>query len=79
MPLVADSLKFDALLNVDSSGKSFLPPVDVQWIWHCHRLNPVSVQSYLFSISLQQNLRNYLSDRMCLPHSCIEVHGSYEF
>jgi hypothetical protein len=45
MPLVADSLKFDALLNVDSTGKSFLPPLDVQWIWHCHRLNPVSEQS----------------------------------
>jgi len=41
MPLVADSLKFDALLNVDSKGKSLLPPLDVQWVWHCHRLNPV--------------------------------------
>ncbi|XP_024394182.1 glycine-rich domain-containing protein 2 isoform X1 [Physcomitrium patens] len=46
MPLVADSLKFDALLNVDSTGKSLLPPLDVQWIWHCHRLNPVVYRRY---------------------------------
>ncbi|KAG0586351.1 hypothetical protein KC19_2G084200 [Ceratodon purpureus] len=49
MPLVADSLKFDALLNVDSSGKSFLPPLDVQWIWHCHRLNPAAYRQYCMS------------------------------
>ncbi|KAG0613348.1 hypothetical protein M758_6G096300 [Ceratodon purpureus] len=46
MPLVADSLKFDALLNVDSKGKSLLPPLDVQWVWHCHRLNPVGYRQY---------------------------------
>lgn len=47
MPLVADSLKFDALLNADSKGKGLLPPLDVQWVWHCHRLNPVRVKAQL--------------------------------
>lgn len=42
LPLVADSLKFDSLLNFDSKGKILLPPLDVQWVWHCHCLNPVS-------------------------------------
>lgn len=42
LPLVADALKFDALLNSNSRGsKSLLPPIDVQWIWLCHCLNPV--------------------------------------
>ena len=41
MPLAVDALKFDALLNAESKGKCLLPPLDVQWVWHCHRLNPV--------------------------------------
>lgn len=47
LPLVADALKFDALLNSNSRGsKSLLPPIDVQWIWLCHCLNPVKYTRY---------------------------------
>lgn len=47
LPLVADAMKFDALLNSNAKGaKSLVPPLDVQWIWLCHCLNPVSERRF---------------------------------
>jgi hypothetical protein len=36
MPLVSD------LTVVGSSPPMILPPLDVEWVWFCHTLNPVS-------------------------------------
>lgn len=40
MPLISD------LTVVDSSLPMILPPFDVEWIWFCHSLNPVSYREY---------------------------------
>ncbi|KAI5398594.1 uncharacterized protein LOC127096840 isoform X2 [Lathyrus oleraceus] len=40
MPLISD------LTVVDSSLPMILPPFDVEWIWFCHTLNPVSYREY---------------------------------
>ncbi|WKA02755.1 hypothetical protein VitviT2T_020909 [Vitis vinifera] len=39
MPLISD-------LTVGSTPPVILPPVDVQWVWYCHTLNPVSYRRY---------------------------------
>ncbi|CAK7340610.1 unnamed protein product [Dovyalis caffra] len=39
MPLVSD-------LMVGSSPPMVLPPLDVEWVWFCHTLNPVSYRKY---------------------------------
>ncbi|GLT90199.1 hypothetical protein SLE2022_081450 [Rubroshorea leprosula] len=39
MPLIAD-------LTVGSTPPMVLPPVDVEWVWFCHTLNPVSYRQY---------------------------------
>lgn len=37
MPLIAD-------LTVEgSTSPMVLPPFDIEWVWFCHTLNPVSV------------------------------------
>ncbi|CAI8603497.1 unnamed protein product [Vicia faba] len=40
MPLISD------LTVVDSSLPMVLPPFDVEWVWFCHTLNPVSYREY---------------------------------
>ncbi|CAJ1976104.1 unnamed protein product [Sphenostylis stenocarpa] len=40
MPLIAD------LTLPDSTPPIILPPLDVQWVWFCHTLNPVSYREY---------------------------------
>ncbi|XP_058770441.1 uncharacterized protein LOC131644064 [Vicia villosa] len=40
MPLISD------LTVVDSSLPMILPPFDVEWVWFCHSLNPVSYRGY---------------------------------
>ncbi|KAF5183193.1 Glycine-rich domain-containing protein [Thalictrum thalictroides] len=39
MPLLSD-------LTVGKRPPILLPPLDVQWVWHCHTLNPVSYRRY---------------------------------
>ncbi|PIA61273.1 hypothetical protein AQUCO_00300659v1 [Aquilegia coerulea] len=39
MPLISD-------LTVRKTPPILLPPLDVQWVWHCHTLNPVSYRRY---------------------------------
>ncbi|XP_027114744.1 uncharacterized protein [Coffea arabica] len=39
MPLISD-------LAVGSTPPMVLPPLDVEWIWFCHTLNPVSYREY---------------------------------
>ncbi|CAH8340245.1 unnamed protein product [Eruca vesicaria subsp. sativa] len=39
MPLISD-------LTVDSKPPIILPPLDVEWVWFCHSLNPVSYRDY---------------------------------
>ncbi|KAJ1385576.1 Glycine-rich domain-containing protein-like [Sesbania bispinosa] len=40
MPLISD------LTVLDSSLPMILPPFDVEWVWFCHTLNPVSYREY---------------------------------
>ncbi|KAF8100596.1 hypothetical protein N665_0220s0001 [Sinapis alba] len=39
MPLISD-------LTVGSKPLIILPPLDVEWVWFCHSLNPVSYRDY---------------------------------
>ncbi|XP_077240674.1 enolase (DUF1399) isoform X2 [Tasmannia lanceolata] len=39
MPLISE-------LSEGSKSDMLLPPFDVQWVWHCHCLNPVSYRQY---------------------------------
>ncbi|KAF8401421.1 hypothetical protein HHK36_012360 [Tetracentron sinense] len=39
MPLISD-------LSVGSTAPMLLPPFDIQWVWHCHTLNPVGYRQY---------------------------------
>ncbi|WCJ26911.1 hypothetical protein M5689_008692 [Euphorbia peplus] len=39
MPLISD-------LTVGSCAPMVLPPFDVEWIWFCHTLNPISYRNY---------------------------------
>ncbi|KAI5658668.1 hypothetical protein M9H77_27461 [Catharanthus roseus] len=39
MPLIAD-------LTVGPKPPMVLPPLDVEWVWYCHTLNPVSYRRY---------------------------------
>ncbi|CAA7047244.1 unnamed protein product [Microthlaspi erraticum] len=39
MPLISD-------LTVNSKPTMILPPLDVEWVWFCHSLNPVSYRDY---------------------------------
>ncbi|XP_027366942.1 uncharacterized protein LOC113873143 [Abrus precatorius] len=43
MPLISD------LTMTDSAPPMLLPPFDVQWVWFCHTLNPVSYREYCFT------------------------------
>lgn len=36
MPLVAE-------ISVGSTPPIVLPPLDIEWVWFCHTLNPVSL------------------------------------
>jgi hypothetical protein len=31
--------------KVAEEGLPLIPPLDCDWVWHCHRLNPVSLYS----------------------------------
>lgn len=42
MPLISD------LTVAGSSPPMILPPLDVEWVWFCHTLNPVRLNFYLF-------------------------------
>lgn len=42
MPLISD------LTVVGASPPMILPPLDVEWVWFCHTLNPVSLNFCLF-------------------------------
>ncbi|KAF6141230.1 hypothetical protein GIB67_024314 [Kingdonia uniflora] len=53
MPLLSD------LGDDESNPPMVLPPFDVQWVWHCHTLNPASYRLYCesrFSKMLQKPL-----------------------
>ncbi|XP_050223612.1 uncharacterized protein LOC126673490 isoform X2 [Mercurialis annua] len=39
MPLISD-------LTVGSTPPMILPPLDIEWVWFCHTLNPVSYKQY---------------------------------
>ncbi|GFZ07169.1 enolase [Actinidia rufa] len=39
MPLISD-------LTVGSNLQMVLPPIDIEWVWFCHTLNPVSYRQY---------------------------------
>ena len=39
MPLISD-------LTEGSTTPVILPPFDVQWVWYCHTLNPVSLVEF---------------------------------
>ncbi|KAM6577902.1 hypothetical protein CsatB_029739 [Cannabis sativa] len=39
MPLISD-------LTVGSTPPLILPPIDIEWVWFCHTLNPVSYREY---------------------------------
>ncbi|KAA8536796.1 hypothetical protein F0562_029274 [Nyssa sinensis] len=39
MPLISD-------LTVGSTPPILVPPIDVEWVWYCHTLNPVSYRRY---------------------------------
>ena len=41
LPLVA--------AHCDQDQKLLIPPADVAWIWHCHRLSPISYERYMQS------------------------------
>lgn len=41
MPLISD-------LTVGLKPPMILPPLDVEWVWFCHTLNPVSSESILY-------------------------------
>uniref|UniRef100_A0A1J3H3I4 Uncharacterized protein n=1 Tax=Noccaea caerulescens TaxID=107243 RepID=A0A1J3H3I4_NOCCA len=41
MPLISD-------LTVGSKPPMILPPIDVEWVWFCHSLNPVCYRDYCF-------------------------------
>lgn len=41
MPLVSD------LTVAASTPPMVLPPLDIEWVWFCHTLNPVS-RSYIY-------------------------------
>lgn len=36
MPLFADLIS-------DSKPPMILPPLDIEWVWYCHTLNPVNI------------------------------------
>lgn len=39
MPLISD-------LTEGSTPPMVLPPIDIEWVWYCHTLNPVSYKQY---------------------------------
>lgn len=39
MPLISD-------LNVGLDALVILPPLDIEWVWYCHTLNPASYRQY---------------------------------
>ncbi|XP_047321682.1 uncharacterized protein LOC124925659 [Impatiens glandulifera] len=39
MPLISD-------LTAESKPPMILPPIDVEWVWYCHTLNPVNYRQY---------------------------------
>lgn len=39
MPLISD-------LSTGSNPPMILPPLDIEWVWYCHTLNPVSYRQY---------------------------------
>lgn len=44
MPLISD-------LMVGSTPPMVLPPLDIEWVWYCHTLNPVCVD-FIFTVYL---------------------------
>eukprot|EP00252_Welwitschia_mirabilis_P021336 TRINITY_DN5457_c0_g1_i1.p1 TRINITY_DN5457_c0_g1~~TRINITY_DN5457_c0_g1_i1.p1 ORF type:complete len:853 (+),score=109.80 TRINITY_DN5457_c0_g1_i1:585-3143(+) len=40
MPLIAE---------LGEQQEALLPPLDIQWVWHCHCLNPVAYREYCLS------------------------------
>lgn len=47
MPLAAEVADHQL---ADHSSTALLPPLDVQWVWHCHCLSPVRNGAQFFSI-----------------------------
>ncbi|KAL2654252.1 hypothetical protein R1flu_022380 [Riccia fluitans] len=45
MPLAADRVTGVKKASREGS-KALLPPFDIQWVWHCHRLHPVAYRKY---------------------------------
>lgn len=43
MPLICE-------LNVGSTPPMVLPPFDIEWVWFCHTLNPVSAFDVFSSV-----------------------------
>ncbi|KAL3538209.1 hypothetical protein ACH5RR_001575 [Cinchona calisaya] len=41
MPLISD-----LIVGSSSTPPMILPPIDIEWIWFCHSLNPVSYREY---------------------------------
>jgi hypothetical protein len=56
MPLAAEAEDFDSSCN-EAMGNVLLPPVDVQWVWHCHCLSPVQL-TFLCSFSQYVTVSN---------------------
>ncbi|KAJ7529008.1 hypothetical protein O6H91_15G030100 [Diphasiastrum complanatum] len=49
MPLAADKTLCLEDQNASWSDQAFLPPVDVQWVWHCHCLRPRAYRNFCLS------------------------------
>lgn len=67
MPLIADLTVGSC--STGSAPLLILPPVDVEWVWFCHTLNPVSVVWLL---------RKYLETKrikLCLGFTLLGIMG----
>ncbi|OAE30292.1 hypothetical protein AXG93_3964s1050 [Marchantia polymorpha subsp. ruderalis] len=49
MPLAAECFQRGKRANWEGS-KALLPSFDVQWVWHCHRLNPMAYRKYCSTV-----------------------------
>lgn len=57
MPLISD-------LTVGSKPPIILPPLDVEWVWFCHSLNPVTSLSFFLPF---QNRSFYIKKLFFVP------------
>jgi hypothetical protein len=47
-------------INVTSQGIDLIPPSDIAWLWHCHRLAPYRYMDYVQATYFQSDISNHV-------------------